>query len=49
MTLERAAKVSGKQALAGFLITLALTGYGMTMGQNHVSPNPGAHALQSRV
>lgn len=41
--------MSGKQALAGFLIMLALAGYGMTMGLNRVSPKPGAHALKSRV
>lgn len=41
--------MSGKQALAGFLIMLALTGYGMTMGLNCVSLKPGAHALKSRV
>lgn len=43
LPLGRAADVSGKQALAGFLVTLALTGYRMTMGLNRVSPKPGAH------
>ena len=43
--MGRAAKVSGKQAVAGFLMTLALTGYRL----NTVSQKPQAHALQCRL
>ena len=43
--MGRAAKVSGKQALAGFLLTLAPTGHKL----NRVSQKPQAGMLQSRV
>ena len=47
--LGRAAKVSGKPALADFLLMLAPTGSRMTTGLSHVSPKPGAPVCRSRV
>lgn len=48
LPLGRAATVSGKQALTGFLITLALTDYRTTMRLNGAFLKPGAHARRRR-